>query len=169
MVGVNFYSWLFCSWLSILWVLNFQDWLKEFGSFSDVGQFLMYEKFQSDLFQVWIFFDWYGLQWLLSVDFQIIHTKVLHSLLFLMLCAFINRDSWCMINSVYFDVIFVLQVLRMSYTCYRYTLSQSYSITWLLSGLIVKKLKLSFLDFREALLIKIMHAISVQLDPVMSK
>ena len=51
----------------------------------------------------------------------------------------------------------------------QYTLSQSYSITWLLLGLIVKKLKLSFLDFRETLLIKIVQFISVQLDLVMSR
>ena len=120
-------------------------------------------------FQVWIFFDWYGLQWLLPVDFQIIHTEVLHSLLFLMLCAFINPDSLFMNNSVYSVVISILQALRLSRICYRYIVSQSYSITWLLLGLIVKKLKLSFLDFRETLLIKIVQFVSVQLDLVMSR
>ena len=57
----------------------------------------------------------------------------------------------------------------LSHTCYKYTLSQSYSITWLLSGLIVKKLKLGFLDFREALHINSLQAIRVQLDPVMCR
>ena len=69
------FSYFICSWLSIFLVLNFQDWLEELWSFSDVGLFFMYEKLQSDLFQISNFFYWYGLQWLLPLDFQIIHTR----------------------------------------------------------------------------------------------
>ena len=76
-----------------LLVLNFQDWPEELGSFSGVGLFFMYGKLQYDLFQISNFFYWYGLQWLLPLNFQIIHIEVLPSLLFLILCTFINRAN----------------------------------------------------------------------------
>ena len=43
--------------------------LDKFGSFSvsNVGWFFKYEEFQSDLFQVSILFDWYGLKFRLKL------------------------------------------------------------------------------------------------------
>ena len=62
-----------------------------------LGDFSCMKNSNLIFFKVWIFFDWYVLQWLLLVDFQFIHTEVLHSLLFLMSCTFINRDSLCIL------------------------------------------------------------------------
>ena len=75
-------------------------------------------------------------------------------------------EAWLI--KIVFDLNIVLDCVYQC-TCYIYILSQSYSITCLLLGLIVKKLKLSFLDFKGELLIKIVQAIRVQLDPVMCK
>ena len=155
------------SWVFIIWALDFKNWLEEFGFFWCLT-----------INNVWIFSFW---------SFSIFNFLWLIWIAVIPLGGFLNHPHKCSALIVVFDIMCVHYSWLIAYdnfnifwyefcftgflshTCYKYTLSQSYSITWLLSCLIVKKLKLGFLDFREALLIKILQAIRVQLDPVMCR
>ena len=81
----------------ILGIKFFRIDLKNLDHFLMLDNFSCMNNSNPIFFKVWIFFDWYVLQWLLLVDFQFIHTEVLHSLLFFMSCIFINHDSLCIL------------------------------------------------------------------------
>ena len=61
----------------ILGIKFFRIDLKNLDHFLMKDDFSCMNNSNPIFFKVWIFFDWYGLQWILPVDFQSIHPQVL--------------------------------------------------------------------------------------------